>query len=106
MSISNQPGFVSAIMLDIIDKMDPDDFVSRRWIGFVSLILEDLIGFHRCKLKLCSILPLGVAIALINLHCMPEVSWDLKPILVLGLSAKFSNFGKVGKPKEVLLFLG
>src|SRR5687768_10583280 len=105
MSISNQSSLVSTIMLDIIDEMDSDGLVPRRWFCFEPLILKDLVSFHRCKFKLGSILPFSVAIALINLNCMSKVSWYLISIFVLGSSAKFPNFGKVGKPKEVLLFL-
>src|SRR5687768_1535668 len=105
MSISNQSSFMPTIMLDIIDEMDSDGFVPRQWYGFVPLILEDLVGFHRCKLKLGGILPFSVTIALINLHCMSKISWYLIPIFVLGSCAKFSNFGKVSKPEEILLSL-
>ena len=86
--------------------MDSEDLVSRGWLSFVSMIFEDLIGFHGGKLKLCGILPFGVAIALINLHSMSEVSRYFITIFELGLSAKFPNSGKVGKPKEILLPLG
>src|SRR5688572_20036021 len=57
MSISNQSSLVSTIMLDIIELMDSDDLVPRGWVRFVALILEDLVGFHRCKFKLGGILP-------------------------------------------------
>lgn len=96
MTISYQPSLVLAAMFYIINQMDSNSLVSRRWLGFISLILEDLIGFHGCKFKLGSILPFGVAIALINFNCMPKISWGFKAILVLCLSAKFSNFNKVG----------
>ena len=106
MPISNSSGVVSAIMLDNINEMDSNDFVSRRWLSFVSLILEDLISFHGCKFKLGSILPLGVAIVLINLNSMSEISWNLIPIFVFSPSAEFPTFSKVGKPEKILLSLG
>src|SRR5438067_1568829 len=90
-------------MLDIIDQVDLDDFISRRWLNFAPLILEDLICFHRFKLKLGSILPLSVAIALIDLNCMLEVLRYLIAIFSLGLCTIFLNFGKFDKLEEVLL---
>ena len=55
--------------------------------------------------KLGGILPFGVAIALINLNYMLKVPWYLISIFVFGSSAEFSNFSKVIKPREILLFL-
>ena len=65
MSISNQSDFVSTIMLDIIDEMDSNSFVSFRYSSTDTMIVKDIVTVHQFKLLFCDICPLGVAIALI-----------------------------------------
>ena len=76
MPISYKPGFVSSIMLDIIDQVFLYSLVSKRGCSFVIMVLKHLICFYGGKFKLSSILPLADAVMLVNLSRMPEITQD------------------------------
>ena len=71
MSPSNQSSFVSAIMFDSKDEVDPDFLVAILGIGYLPrlgiilgfpMVLKDFILIDLVHLKLSGIIPLAVAI--------------------------------------------
>ena len=69
-------------MLDVVDKVTRYLRVTNRQVGTKALILEGLVLKQLLDLELLGVLPLGIAIFLINLRCLLVVSRDLETVLV------------------------
>ena len=69
-------------MLDVVDKVTRYLRGTARQVGTKALVLEGLVLKQMLDLELLGVLPLGIAIFLINLRCLFVVSRDLETILV------------------------
>ena len=85
MSVGDQSGLMSSVMLHVEHKMYPYLFVARWGSCFcvMTVIDKSLVIVNLFDFKISCVFPLGVLVLRIKGHCMDIILWDLESVLVL-----------------------
>jgi len=92
----NKTGFVSSVMFDCIDHVHTYLLVLRARVATKSKVFECRKLINHKDLSVLSVGKFGVAVTLINRHCLFMVARCLETVHVDGLGAKPMKLGLFG----------